>query len=107
MAKKKDTGRTMRPGGEDDLRVPAHKRKNSYGESIINGRYAEFTQSVNADRRAQKDFADEVDKGNPTLDAGHRDAARMHVRSLDGHATQTARSLAEIARRLYKRGQNK
>ena len=97
----KDTGRTMRRGGEDDPRVPVHKRRNSYGQSVIE--VMRTHPGTNPTAKSSKDFADAVDRGDPLLDAGHRDGAR----SLEGHDEMTKKSKAEIARRLYNRSNHK
>lgn len=88
--------RTMRPGGESDMRVPVHKRKDSYGRPVIGN-----VQNIPAD--SSDKFADDVDAGVPYLDKGHRDSARMHANSIRGHDDATKRAIAEINRRLSER----
>lgn len=95
-----ESDKTMRPGGEDDQRVPAHKRRDTYGNPTTGA----FRSS---NYRDSKDFADEVDKGNETLSPAHRDAARLHARSLKGGDKATAISREEINRRLYNRSNHK
>ena len=98
--KKKDYGRTMRPGGEVDMRVPVNKRKDSYGVEIVK-RYLEG-QRFEMSAKAYQDFADDVDKGMPGLDVGHRDSARLHAESVRGHDKMTKKSQEAIARSMYK-----
>lgn len=97
------TDTSMRNGGEDDISIPADKRRDSYGKSIINRPGPRMTAEDH------KGFADALDydpKGKGSyLDPGFRDAARMHQRSLEGHARADAISKKQIeeARRQGKK----
>ena len=86
----KDRGHTMKGGREDDLSIPADKRRDSYGKSIINRGGPRMTVE------GYENFADQVDAGNSNLDPHHRNAARMHTQSLRGHDRADAISKAAI-----------
>jgi len=96
-----------RRGGEDDLSIPYHERRDSYGTP--NTERPQVYRDTNEEKESARSFIrglkDPVIRG--VLDKNYEGTSRMHIRSIEGHDEMTRRSQAEIARRLYKRGQNK
>lgn len=94
----KDRAYTTKAGREDDLSIPADKRRDSYGQSIIN------RPGPRMEAEDYEYFVRAVDSGNGTVDPHHRDGAAMHAKSLRGHARADAiaRAAIEEARRQRK-----
>lgn len=86
----KDRAYTTKAGREDDLSIPADKRRDSYGRSIIN------LPGPRMEAEDYENFVRGVDSGNQVLDPHHRDGAAMHAKSLRGHARADAISKASI-----------
>ena len=96
-----------RDGGESDLSIPYHKRRDSYGTpnperpSLYNNTQ-EIRESAASFLRGLKD-----PKLKGVLDKDYKSVSETHIRSIDGHDAATRRSLDEIARLMYKKSKHK
>lgn len=96
-----------RRGGEEDLSIPYHKRRDSYGTpNTERPRLYKNTEEMKESARSfLSGLKDPAISG--ALDKNYAGTSRMHIRSIEGHDEMTKRSKAEIARRLYSRSNHK